>query len=105
MNLEEQRSLYKRDHLEFTGDHIMLMLLELDRNSKAGYLFRPVCCGNRASHQNRLKNRQDHAQHKKGFECCCYSWEKGWVIPVGQHFRCPKLSNAYLDHCLNVVQW
>lgn len=55
MNLEEQRSLDKRDHLLFTGDHIMLMLVELDRNSTAGCLFRPVCCGNRASYQNRLE--------------------------------------------------
>lgn len=42
--LEFQSSLDKRDHLEFSGDHIMLMLLELDRNSKAEYLSRPVCC-------------------------------------------------------------
>lgn len=52
MNLEEQRN-----HLEFTGDPIMLTLLKLNRNSEAGDLFRPACCGNRASHQNRLKEQ------------------------------------------------
>lgn len=35
----------------------MLIPLELNGNSEAGYLFRPACCRNRASHQNRLKEQ------------------------------------------------
>lgn len=33
------------------------------------------------------KRRQDHARCKKGFECCYYPWEKGWVMPVGQQLE------------------